>query len=73
MILGYHLLQIIRFTHELVPVTSLFLLCVLLVFGVLVCVVSVCLLVMTCDSKQDYVSVLHQFTFEATLPQTAYA
>ena len=47
--------------------------CVLLVFGVLVCVVSVCFLVMTCDSKQDYVSVLHQFTFEATLPQTAYA
>ena len=45
----------------------------LLVFGVLFCVVSVCFVVMTCDREQDYVSVLHQFTFEATLPQTAYA
>ena len=26
-----------------------------------------------CDSTQDYVAVLHQFTFEATPPQAAHA
>jgi hypothetical protein len=40
-------------------------------FGVLV----LCFFVLRqcyCDSTQDYVSVLYQFTFEATQPQTAY-
>ena len=41
-----------------------------LVFG---CFVSLCDLVMKCDSTQDYVTVLHQFTFEAIPPQAAYA
>ena len=36
------------------------------VFGALVCFVSVCVLDDR-DSIQDYVSVLHQFTFAATL------
>jgi len=37
------------------------------------CFVSLCDLVMKCDSTQDYVTVLHQFTFEAIPPQAAYA
>ena len=45
--------------------------CVLFVFGVLVLFRFV-LWWWHCDSTQDYVSVLHQFTFEATQPQTAY-
>ena len=32
------------------------------------CFVSLCDLVMKCDSTQDYVTVLHQFTFEAIPP-----
>ena len=62
------------------PVTSLlgawccFVLCVFVflfvlfgvVFGALVCFVSFCVLDDR-DSIQDYVSVLHQFTFAATL------
>ena len=37
------------------------------------CFVPFCVLVMTCNREQDYVSVLHQLTFDATLQQTAYA
>ena len=55
----------------------------LLCFCVLLCLVLFCcfgvlllfrfvLLCCHCDSPQDYVSVLYQFTFEATQPQMAY-
>ena len=37
------------------------------------CFVSFCDLVMQCDSTQDYVAVLHQFTFKAIPPRAAYA
>ena len=47
--------------------------CVWFVFGALFCFGLFCVLALKCDREQDYVSVLHQLTFEATLQQTAYA
>ena len=51
----------------------LFCFCLCVGFWCFGCFVSLCDLVMKCDSTQDYVTVLHQFTFEAIPPQAAYA
>ena len=59
----------------LVLCVFVFLFCFCLSVGFLVCwlLCFICELVMECDSTQDYVTVLHQFTFEAIPPQATYA
>ena len=73
------------FTHELESVTSLFGLCgwflvlfgccfLCLFVGAFVALLLFLFVLLCChrDSTQDYVSVLYQFTFEATQPQMVY-
>ena len=60
------------FRCELEPVTMLFCLCWLFLVCLVLCLCVLCAFGVFVYSTQDYVTVLHQFTFEPTQPQMAY-